>query len=64
MASLNVKWSAEEDSENAYLEEVFGDRALEFVNEMNKAALGVLGEPKESPYYEKVLALLNSKDKV
>jgi hypothetical protein len=64
MASFNLKWTAADDSENSFLEDVFGERALEFVGERNKAALGVLGDPKESPYYEKVLAILNSKDKV
>lgn len=57
-------WSSAEDAENAFLEDVFGDEALSFAKQMNAATVSALGEPTQSEYYEKVLAILESKDKV
>ena len=63
-ASPSLAWSADEDAENAYLEEVLGDRAIRFVDDMNAKAVGVLGNPQKSEDYAKVLAILDSKDKI
>jgi hypothetical protein len=57
-------WSSAEDAENAFLEDVFGDEALAFARHQNAATVSALGEPTQSEYYGKVLAILESKDKV
>lgn len=50
--------------ENIWLEEVLGDRSLEWVKEQSEQAIKNLGEPKASPLYNRILSILQSKDKI
>jgi len=63
VAELNDMW-AEKDGEHAWLEEVEGEAALEWVKEQNKAAVEALGDPSGSELYVRVLSILDSKDKI
>jgi len=51
-------------SEHAFLEEVHGESAIEWVKKRNESCIGAIGEPSESPMYGKVLSILDSKDKI
>lgn len=55
--------SADSD-ENLWLEEVLGDRPLEWVKAQSDQAVSQIGEPKASPLYDRLLAILQSKDKI
>ena len=52
------------DGEHAYLEEVEGKQAIDFVLGQNEKAIKCLGEPKDSEVYKQVLTILESKDKI
>lgn len=51
------------DGEHLYLEEVLGPDALKWVNEQNLKVIGK-GNPMSSPLYDRVLKILDSKDKI
>lgn len=50
--------------EHSFLENVLGDDALAWVGDQNKDALARLGDPSGSPLYNRVLSILDSKDKI
>lgn len=52
------------DGEHSFLEDVAGDSALSWVKARNVHAIDTLGKPESSPLYNKVLTILNSKDKI
>ena len=52
------------DSENRFLEEVEGERALAWLLRQNDRSLQALGDPKQDPLYGKVLAILDSSDRI
>lgn len=60
----NLAWSKEDDASNAYLEEVLGEAAISFVDERNAAATRILSDPIGTTDYARVLAILDSKDKI
>ena len=47
-----------------WLEEVEGEEALEWVLEKNKQALATIGEPASKPLYDRMLSILESKEKI
>ena len=47
-----------------WLEEVEGAKALDWVKAKNAEALGLLGDPKASPTYGRILSILDSKEKI
>jgi hypothetical protein len=59
-----VDFWLKKDSENEYLKEVLGDKALSWVKHENNDTLSFLGNPTESPLYGKVKNILDSKEKV
>ena len=52
------------DPENSFLEEVLSEEALTWVKEQNKYCLNKVGNPESSPFYPRVLSILESKDKI
>ncbi len=54
----------EETDPYLFLEDVEGDKAMEYVLDANQRSLAALGDPKESPTYERVLAFLESNDRI
>ena len=56
-------WEAKQ-GEHAWLEDVLGDSALEWVRGSNAQALERLGDPTGSPLYERLFAILTSKEKI
>ena len=51
--------------QNLWLEEVLGEKPLSWVHEHNAVTTGLLkAKPEFAPAYEKVLEILNSKDKI
>jgi len=47
-----------------WLEDVLGDKQLEWVRARNADCISALGEPKETETYRRILAILDSKDKI
>eukprot|EP00929_Paragymnodinium_shiwhaense_P083127 TRINITY_DN44165_c0_g3_i3.p1 TRINITY_DN44165_c0_g3~~TRINITY_DN44165_c0_g3_i3.p1 ORF type:complete len:844 (+),score=196.60 TRINITY_DN44165_c0_g3_i3:46-2577(+) len=47
-----------------WLEEVQGEKALGWVKEQNKQSVGEIGDPKETETYRRILAILDSKEKI
>lgn len=52
------------DGEHAYLKEVEGETAIAWVKSRNEHCLSHIGAPNESPLYEKILTILDSKEKI
>jgi prolyl oligopeptidase len=52
------------DGEHAFLEEVEGDKALDWVRSQNAISLSKLGNPETNPSYKVVLEILDSKEKI
>ncbi|KAJ1631613.1 hypothetical protein T492DRAFT_51196 [Pavlovales sp. CCMP2436] len=50
--------------EHSWLEEVLGEKALEWVKTQNAKTVAFLGDPTGTPLYERVLTILTSKDKI
>lgn len=59
----SAKWMSRQ-GEHAWLEQVEGEEALKWVRARNDETLRALGDPRESETYLKVLACLESKDKI
>ena len=47
-----------------WLEEVQGEEALAWVRERNTAVVKAFGEPTSAPIYDRILSILDSKDKI
>jgi hypothetical protein len=60
---LRNSW-AEKDGEHSWLEEVESEAALKWVVEQNESAVAALGDPKGTPLYDRVLSILDSKEKI
>jgi prolyl oligopeptidase len=56
-------WESRQE-EHSYLEEVLGDKAITWVKDRNNHSLKNIGNPKDSPLYDKFLNILDSKDKI
>ena len=50
--------------EHTWLEEIEGDTALDWVKQRNADAIKALGDPTTTPAYERILGILDSKDKI
>ena len=61
--SVIAQWEAKQ-GEHAWLEEVQGERALAFAKSENAKTEAALGDPTASPTYEKILSVLESKEKI
>lgn len=59
-----VNYWMEKQTEHEYLKEVDGDKAISWVKESNQKSVKAIGEPTENPLYEKVLSIMDSKDKI
>jgi prolyl oligopeptidase PreP (S9A serine peptidase family) len=55
---------AEAVGEHDWLEEVALESNLDWVRAQNADTLGRLGDPEQTPLYSRVLAILDSKDKI
>lgn len=60
---IRAKW-LERDGEHDYLKDVLGEKSLDWVKGRNVHSVAALGEPTESPLYNKVLSILDSSDKI
>jgi len=60
---IRSNWLAR-DGEHDYLKDVLGEKSLEWVKGRNVHSVNALGDPKESPLYDKVLSILDSSDKI
>jgi len=47
-----------------WLEDVLGERQLAWVEDVNKKCIDAVGDPKETEAYERIKAILDSKDKI
>jgi prolyl oligopeptidase len=47
-----------------WLEEVLGEKQLDWVKERNAEVIGALGDPKDTEMFRRILAILDSKDKI
>eukprot|EP00667_Euglena_gracilis_P003903 EG_transcript_3914 len=61
--AVRENWSSK-DGEHAWLEEVTGEKALEWVRARNAEAVAALGDPAGSALYRRVLSILDCKDKI
>ena len=52
------------DFDRGWLEDVHGEKAMEWVKQRNEQSVKALGDPKEADLYNKMLAALDSKDKI
>ncbi|KAK3261375.1 hypothetical protein CYMTET_29712, partial [Cymbomonas tetramitiformis] len=62
-AALQARWM-EKDGEHAWLEEVEGESALTWVKDINANCLSELGDPASKASYQRVLSILDSKEKI
>jgi prolyl oligopeptidase len=67
-AAIAVDGAAEDEEEQEdpylWLEEVESERALQFATDSNQACLTALGDPLSGTTYERVLAVLESNDRI
>ena len=56
-------WAAKDGEHKSY-EEVMGAEALGWVKSVNENTIEMLGDPEESPLYQKILDILDSTDKI
>ena len=61
--AIRQHWIAK-DGEHNFLKDVLGDEALGWVKQRNEHSIAQLGDPSESPLYDKVLSILDSSDKI
>ena len=47
-----------------FLEDVLGEEPMAWVKERNAACIAALGDPTETERYRRILAILDSKDKI
>ena len=47
-----------------FLEDVLGDESMAWVKERNDACIAAIGDPTKTKDYERILAILDSKDKI
>lgn len=59
-----VDYWLNKQSENDYLKDVLGEKAIEWVKEKNEVCLNVLGNPETKTLYNQVLSILDNKDKI
>ena len=59
-----ISYWEDRDGEHSYLEDVLGDDALNWVKEQNNDSLNKLGDPKLDPMYDRILSILDDKDKI
>jgi len=60
----HVEYWLKQDGRHQYLEEVNGSHAMEWVKQRNTHALNALGDPTNTLLYNKILEILDSKDKI
>ena len=56
--------AADEEDPYIWLEEVESEESLNFAIDSNAKCLKALGEPTEGPTYDRILAVLESKDRI
>lgn len=59
-----VKYWEAKDEDNSFLKEVLSEDSLTWVKQQNSNCLSRLGDPKEYPIYDKILKILDCKDKI
>eukprot|EP00808_Paulinella_micropora_P021323 g21249.t1 len=66
LAYMGIRYASRprEADQFRWLEDVHGDRALAWVKEQNKLAIAELGDPTHTDVFKKILAILDSKDKI
>ena len=56
--------SSPDSDARRWLEEVEGSAQLDWVKAKNTEALNILGDPKASPFHDRILSILDSKEKI
>ena len=56
--------AATTDDPHKWLEDVLGEKQLAWVEEQNKKTIAAIGDPTETSTYQRILSILDSKDKV
>jgi len=51
-------------SQLVFVDQVLGEKALSWVTAENTATVAKLGDPKESPLYDRILSILENKEKI
>jgi prolyl oligopeptidase len=60
----SLKYWKDRDDPNYFLQEVLGEKALTWVKRQNQQSMDLLGDPTGSPLYQKILNILDSKEKI
>ena len=67
-AALNMSPNADAptaaDDPHIWLEDVLGEKQLEWVEKCNKKCIETVGDPKETETYQRIKSILDSKDKI
>jgi prolyl oligopeptidase len=63
-ADDKIAYWEKRQGEHSWLEEVLGEKALEWVKTQNAKTVAFLGDPTGTPLYDRVLGILTSKDKI
>lgn len=64
LGTCPISMSSVEEDPYIWLEDVESEKSLAFAKSSNEACLKALGDPKEGPTYDRVLAVLESKDRI
>ena len=64
MQQRAASWLKNHQDQHKWLEQVLGEEALTWVKAQNKHSVDFLGDPKDTPLYERVYQTLTSKDKI
>jgi len=52
------------DDPHVWLEDILGEKPLEWVAERNALCIGAVGDPEKTAAYARILGILDSKDKI
>ena len=58
------KLAANQYDPHKWLEDVLGEKPMDWVKERNEECIKALGDPKQTEDYRRILAILDSKDKI
>lgn len=59
-----MQYWLDKDEPNYFLQDVLGEKALQWVKSQNNHALSTLGDPTGTPLYQDILKILDSKEKI
>jgi len=64
LMAANEGASDDGDDPNVWLEDILGEKQLEWVEQRNAECIAAVGDPKETPAYKRILDILDSKEKI